>query len=68
MNIKANYNKKKLEEFLQTHSKCHFMQSFEWTKVKDNWQHEFIVVEDKNKKKLQKKQGTVVRSLNFHKN
>ena len=49
MNIKANYNKKKLEEFLQSHSKSHFMQSFEWTKVKDNWQHEFIVVEDKNK-------------------
>ena len=30
MNIKANYNKNKLEEFLQSHSKSHFMQSFEF--------------------------------------
>ena len=42
----TDYNEKKLEEFLQSHPKSHFMQSFEWTKVKANWKHEFVVAYD----------------------
>jgi len=47
MKISTEYDKKKLNEFLQSHEKSHFMQSFEWTKVKDNWKHEFVVAYDK---------------------
>jgi len=50
MKISTSYDKKALNEFLQNHSKSHFMQSFEWTKVKDNWKHEFIVAYDDNNK------------------
>ena len=46
MKITTDYNEKKLEEFLQSHPKSHFMQSFEWTKVKANWKHEFVVAYD----------------------
>lgn len=49
MNISTTYNKKKLDAFLQAHNKSHFMQSFEWTKVKSNWKHEFIVATDDKK-------------------
>lgn len=50
MKISTNYDKKALNDFLQTHSKSHFMQSFEWTKVKSNWKNEFVVAyDDKNK-------------------
>jgi len=50
MKISTEYDKKKLNEFLQAHEKSHFMQSFEWTKVKDNWKHEFVVAYDKKNK------------------
>ena len=50
MKVSTNFDKKKLEKFLETNSKSHFMQSFYWTKVKDNWKNEFIVVTDDKKK------------------
>ena len=40
-----------LNDFLKTHPKSHFMQSFEWAKVKSNWQNEFVVCYD-NKNKI----------------
>lgn len=50
MKITTNYDKKALDAFLQNHSKSHFMQSFEWTRVKSNWKNEFVVAyDDKNK-------------------
>ena len=49
MNFTTEYNQKELEEFLESHPKGHFMQSFMWTKVKDNWQHEFVVAYDDKK-------------------
>lgn len=50
MKITTNYDEKALDEFLKSNSKSHFMQSFEWVKVKSNWKHEFIVAyDDKNK-------------------
>ena len=50
MKISTSYDKKALNEFLQSHSKSHFMQSFEWTKVKSNWKNEFVVAYDNNNK------------------
>ena len=38
---------KKLEHFLQTNKKSHFLQSPEWANVKSDWEHEMIVVEEK---------------------
>ena len=46
MKITTDYDEKKLEDFLQSHPKSHFMQSFEWTRVKANWKHEFVVAYD----------------------
>ena len=50
MKISTKYDKKALNEFLQGHSKSHFMQSFEWPKVKDNWKSEFVVAYNDNNK------------------
>lgn len=36
----------KLDEFLQTNKKSHFLQSPEWAKVKEDWKHEMIVIEE----------------------
>jgi len=50
MKISTTYDKKALDEFLKAHPQSHFMQSFEWAKVKSNWQNEFVVCyDDKNK-------------------
>lgn len=46
MKISTEYDQKKLNDFFQSHEKSHFMQSFEWTKVKSNWKHEFVVAYD----------------------
>ena len=37
---------KKLEKFLKTNKKSHFLQSPEWANVKSNWKHEMIVIEE----------------------
>lgn len=36
----------RLKEFLETNKKSHFLQSPEWAKVKTDWQHEMIVIEE----------------------
>ena len=36
----------KLQKFLETNKKSHFLQSPEWAKVKTDWKHEMIVIED----------------------
>lgn len=46
MKISTDYDKDKLNAFLQAHNKSHFMQSFEWAKVKGNWKNEFVVAYD----------------------
>lgn len=62
MKVSTTYNKKRLDNFLKSNSKCHFMQSFEWTKVKNNWKHEFIVVSD-NKNKIVGAMLVLIRKL-----
>ena len=37
---------KKLNEFLEENKKSHFLQSPEWAKLKSDWEHEMIVVEE----------------------
>ena len=46
MKITTEYDKDKLEAFFTSHPKSHFMQSFEWPKVKNNWKNEFVVAYD----------------------
>ncbi|MDP4094402.1 MAG: peptidoglycan bridge formation glycyltransferase FemA/FemB family protein, partial [Bacillota bacterium] len=48
MKVAENVNQEKYIEFLQAHSKGHFMQSPEWAKVKSNWKNEIIVIEDES--------------------
>jgi len=36
----------KLENFLETNKKSHFLQSPEWAEVKTEWKHEMIVIEE----------------------
>lgn len=38
--------KNKIEEFLETNKKSHFLQSPEWARVKSNWKHEMIVIDE----------------------
>ncbi|MFY9175283.1 MAG: peptidoglycan bridge formation glycyltransferase FemA/FemB family protein [Peptococcia bacterium] len=38
----------KYTKFIQKNSKGHFMQSYGWAKLKSNWAHEVIWVEDEN--------------------
>lgn len=37
---------KKINEFFKSNTKSHFLQSAQWAKVKNNWRHEMIVVEE----------------------
>ena len=36
--------------FLETHERCNFQQSIEWSKVKTSWKHEIILAEDQTGK------------------
>ena len=36
--------------FLESHERCNFQQSIEWSKVKINWKHEIILAEDSSGK------------------
>lgn len=38
------------EQFLKENKKGHFLQSLAWTKVKDMWKNEILIVEDENGK------------------
>jgi lipid II:glycine glycyltransferase (peptidoglycan interpeptide bridge formation enzyme) len=35
-----------ISKFIKNQNKCHFMQSQEWTKVKNNWESKYVTVED----------------------
>ena len=39
-------NNEKLIKFLEENKKSHFLQSPEWAKVKEDWKHEMIVIEE----------------------
>lgn len=45
MSNESEYSEK-VNNFLQTNKKSHFMQSPEWAKVKSDWKHEMIVIEE----------------------
>ena len=36
----------KLDKFLKTNKKSHFLQSPEWANLKSDWEHEMIVIEE----------------------
>ena len=38
------------KSFLETHERCNFQQSIEWSKVKTSWKHEVILAEDQSGK------------------
>lgn len=41
---------KKYKEFLESHERCNFQQSLEWTRVKESWTHEVVISKDENGK------------------
>ena len=43
-------SEKEYTEFLETHERCNFQQSIEWSKVKTSWKSEVILAEDKKGK------------------
>ncbi len=53
----GNIDTEKYEEFLQTHTNGHFMQSVKWAKVKSNWHNEIITVNDQ--------QGNIIGSMSL---
>ena len=38
------------KKFLEEHDRCNFQQSIEWTKVKENWNHEIVITKNKDGK------------------
>ena len=41
---------KEYKKFLESHDRCNFQQSIEWTKVKESWTHEVVISKDQNGK------------------
>lgn len=44
--MKTKIKENKLAEFLEQNKKSHFLQSPEWAKLKSDWEHEMIVIEE----------------------
>ena len=44
------YGKKEYRDFLEKHEKCHYAQSIEWAKTRNEWKNEIILIRDKNKR------------------
>lgn len=42
-------DKNKMDEFTSQHEKCHLLQSSSWAKVKENWKHQYVGIEDNGK-------------------
>ena len=55
MRILQENDKEKYKKFLENHERCNFTQSLEWANVKDNWNNEVVLAEDK--------QGNIVGSI-----
>lgn len=43
-----DFEMQKYEDFVKKHPKGHFAQSINWAKLKKEWKHEIVTVEDKN--------------------
>lgn len=41
---------KEYKEFLESHDRCNFQQSIEWTRVKESWSHEVVLSKDESGK------------------
>ena len=48
MKLVTQENKEAYENFLKSHDRCNFQQSLEWGKVKESWENEVVLAEDKN--------------------
>ena len=47
--FKTDIPKEEYEQFVQSHQLCNLLQSYDWAKVKNNWDHVYAGVYDKNK-------------------
>ena len=47
MKLVTKENERAYIEFLSSHERCNFQQSLEWSKVKESWNNEIIIAEDK---------------------
>lgn len=50
MELVNKATEKEYEEFLEKHERCHFQQSIEWAKIKNNWKNDIIIVRDSHEK------------------
>lgn len=50
MELVNKATEKEYQEFLERHDRCHFQQSIEWAKIKNNWKNDIIIVRDKDNK------------------
>ena len=50
MELVNKTTEKEYKEFLESHERCHFQQSLEWAKIKDNWKNDIILVRNNEKK------------------
>ena len=48
MKLVTEENKQAYQEFVENHERSNFQQSMEWSKVKQSWRNEILIVEDKN--------------------
>ena len=47
--FRSDIPKEEYEQFVQSHQLCNLLQSYDWAKVKNNWDHVYAGVYDKNK-------------------
>lgn len=47
--FRTDIPKEEYEQFVQSHQLCNLLQSYDWAKVKNNWDHVYAGVYDKNK-------------------
>ena len=48
--VTDNKSEEEYTKFLESHERCNFQQSIEWSKVKTSWKSEIILAEDENGK------------------
>lgn len=66
MKLVNDTNRKKYEEFLQSHPKGHFLQSPEWAKLKSEWINEVVLAEDENGN-IKGSMGILIRKIPYFK-
>ena len=59
-----DFNQKEYQEFLEKHEKGHYAQSLEWSKIKNEWQNEVIIIRD-NQGNIKGSMSILIRKLPY---